>query len=369
MDIGFEQRPEHADLGGGQAAPTCEYERDRHANGLPGPACTETRRPVGFRPFRSGNPQDMRRPIWQGTMSFGLVTVPVALYPATQSHTVQFHQLERGTSDRIRYRRVNERTGREVDQQDIVKGHEFDDGDYAVVEPEELDDIAPGRSRSLEIQTFVALHEIDPTYFNRSYWLAPGNPDYAHAYHLLVRAMAETDRAGIGEFVMRGREYLTAIRADKGVLALHTLFFADEIRDPAKEFDLPKADQPRGRELAMAKELIESMSGPWHPEEYQDAYQKRVRALLADKRAGRVTEPEAEPAAPTTVVDLTEALRNSLRRGTKNQAADDIDALSKADLMKLARELDIPGRSTMTRDELRQAVRKARAGHPTRKAS
>jgi DNA end-binding protein Ku len=285
-------------------------------------------------------------------MSFGLVMVPVALYPATKSHTVTFHQLERGTADRIRNRRVNERTGKEVDQQDIVKGRDYDDGDYVVVEQEELDDIAPGRSRSLEIQTFVALNEIDPIYFNKSYWLAPANKDYAHAYYLLVQAMAQADRAGISEFVMRGRQYLTAVRADRGLLALHTLYFADEIRDLTKELDLPKADKPRGKELSMAIELIESMSGKWRPEDYKDTYRDRVQALLKDKRAGRGTQPQAEPAEPTTVVDLTEALRNSIRKRG-------VDDLSKADLTRLARRLKINGRSTMSRSELEQAVRKA----------
>lgn len=313
-------------------------------------------------------------------MSFGLVMVPVALYPATEDHTIRFHQLERGTTDRIRYRRVNERTGEEVDQQDIVKGHEFDDGDYAVIEPEELADIAPGRSRSLEIMTFVSLAEIDPIHFNRTYWLAPAKDDYAHAYHLLVRALAETDRAGISEFVMRGRQYLTAVRADKGLLALHTLYFADEIRDPATELDVPEADKPRGKELAMAKELIDSMAGRWRPADYQDTYQKRVRALVRDKHAGRETEAEAAPAEPTQVVDLTTALRDSLRRGRTTKKDDkakkggkakaDAAEPSKADLMKLARKLDIPGRSTMSRAQLRRAVRTAqRQDEPTRTAS
>jgi DNA end-binding protein Ku len=313
-------------------------------------------------------------------MSFGLVTVPVALYPATESHTIRFHQLERGTGDRIRNRRVNERTGREVDREDIVKGHEFDDGDYAVVEQEELDDIAPGRSRSLEIQTFVDLDEIDPIFFNRTYWLAPANPDYAHAYHLLVSAMAATNRAGISEFVMRGRQYLTAVRADKGLLALHTLYFADEIRDPRTELDVPKADKPRGAELSMAKELIDSMAGPWHPDDFKDTYQKRVKALIKDKRAGRTTEPAAEPAEPTTVVDLTEALRDSLRKksaakgkptdkGKATEKDDDLGELSKEDLTKLARKLGVSGRSTMSRAELQRAVRKAQRNRSDRKAS
>jgi DNA end-binding protein Ku len=192
--------------------------------------------------------------------------------------------------------------------------------------------------------------------------------------------MAATNRAGISEFVMRGRQYLTAVRADKGLLALHTLYFADEIRDPRKELDVPKADKPRGAELSMAKELIDSMAGPWHPDDFKDTYQKRVKALIKDKRAGRTTEPAAEPAEPTTVVDLTEALRDSLRKksaakgkptdkGKATEKDDDLGELSKADLTKLARKLGVSGRSTMSRAELQRAVRKAQRNRTDRKAS
>jgi DNA end-binding protein Ku len=339
----------------------------------------------------------MARPIWSGTISFGLVTVPVGLYSATEDHNVHFHQLERGTDDRIRYRRVNERTGEEVDRADIVKGREVNDG-YVVVDQEELDEIAPGRSRSIEIETFVSMSEIDPIYFNRAYWLAPTNADYGHAYHLLVRAMAETDRVGIAEFVMRGRQYLTAVHADNGLLALHTLYFADEIRDPAKEIPkLPKAGKSRETELAMAVDLIGTMSGPWQPADYHNTYQEQVRKLIADKRAGREITVADEPAEPTKVLDLTEALRRSMekrsaeksgpeksttakgstakrarksdtkstpaaRKSDTKSGKDDLADASKADLLRLARELDVAGRSGMSRDELAKAVRQARTG-------
>jgi DNA end-binding protein Ku len=147
----------------------------------------------------------MARPIWSGSITFGLVTVPVAMYSATQDHTVAFRQLERGTSDRVRNRRVNERTGDEVDYRDIVKGYETDEDEYVTVEPDELAEIAPGRSQDIEIDTFVELGEIDPVFFDRTYWLAPADGGHAHSYHLLRRALARTDRVGIALFVMRGR--------------------------------------------------------------------------------------------------------------------------------------------------------------------
>ncbi|MDQ3825233.1 MAG: Ku protein, partial [Actinomycetota bacterium] len=168
----------------------------------------------------------MARAIWSGSINFGLVSIPVGLYSATDDHTIHFHQFQRGTADRIRYQRINERTGKEVDYADIVKGAEVGGGDYVIVEPEELDAIAPGRSRTIDITSFVDLDEIDPVHFQKTYWLAPASEEYTRPYALLLEAMARTNRAGIATFVMRGKEYLTAIRPDDGVLALQTLFFA-----------------------------------------------------------------------------------------------------------------------------------------------
>ena len=207
----------------------------------------------------------MARAIWTGYISFGLVSVPVGLYSATQEHELDFHQFQRGTSDRIRYKRVNERTGREVDFEKIVKGHEVGDGEYVMVEPDELDDIAPGRSRSLEITTFVDLADVDPIHFQKSYYLAPSDEENTSSYALLREALDTTNRAGIARFVMRGKEYLAAIRADtRGstrVMVVETMFFADEIRDPAKELgSLPRKATNR-KQLQMAVDVVEAMSG------------------------------------------------------------------------------------------------------------
>ena len=304
----------------------------------------------------------MARAIWSGSINFGLVSIPVGLFSATEDHTVHFHQLQRGTADRIRYRRINERTGNEVDYGDIVKGRDVGGGDYVIVEPEELEAIAPGRSRSIDITSFVDLAEIDPVYFQKTYWLAPDGEQYARPYALLLEAMTRTNRAGIATFVMRGKEYLTAIRADGDVLALHTLFFADEIRNPVDQLDtLPERIAAGGKELDMAITLVESMSGPWQPQDYRDTYTERVEQLIDDKRRGHEIVTAAEPPEATEVPDLLEALRRSISsaRGDRPRREPDLPDLSeasKADLADMARDLDIKGRSTMNRDELEKAV-------------
>src|SRR5215217_7194714 len=254
----------------------------------------------------------MARAIWSGYINFGLVTVPVGMYSATQEHEIDFHQFQKGTSDRIRYKRVNEGTGREVPFDKIVKGHDVGGGEYVIVEPDELDEIAPGKSRSLEIDTFVDLDEIDPMHFQKSYYLGPSDAENASSYALLRDALAKTNRAGIAKFVMRGKEYLATIRADGNVLVLETMFFADEIRDPDKEVgDLPNKSSG-GKQLSMAVDLIEAMSGEWKPSEYEDTYTERVKELVETKRKGKeVVFTEEEPEA-TTPTDLVAALRASV---------------------------------------------------------
>lgn len=319
----------------------------------------------------------MARPVWQGAINFGLVTVPVEMYGATEDHTISFRQFERGTADRIRYKRINERTGKEVAYSDIVKGAEIGGGEYVIIEPEELDAIAPGRSRTIDISAFVDLDEIDPIHFQRTYWLAPTKQEYGKPYGLLLQAMRKTNRAGIATMVMRGKEYLTALRAGgDDLLVLNTLLFAEDIRDPAKELkSMPEVLPARGRELDMAITLIDSMSEPWVPETYHDTYTERVEQLIEDKREGRTVTPADEPNEPTKVVDLFEALAASVEGRRKNRGAEekpeeDLTNLSKAELDKLARDLDIKGRSKMTRDELRKAVTAAKgAGSRPRRAS
>ncbi|MFD9367874.1 Ku protein [Streptomyces sp. NPDC060020] len=324
----------------------------------------------------------MARPVWAGNLSFGLVSLPVGLYTATDSHTIHFHQLQRGTADRIRNRRVNERTGDEVDLTDIVKGYDAGE-EYVLVEPEELDEIAPGRSRSLEIAGFVDLTEVDPIFFDKTYYLGPRGAEYAKVYSLLEQALAKTGKAGIATFVMRQHEYLVALKAENGILTLHTLHWADEIRDPHKEIDnLPGKAKASDKELTMAEQLIEARTMTWDPEQFHDTFQEKVAAMIEAKQAGETVE-KAEPASePTGVVDLMEALRASVERAGSPKATggkatasgkaaekrpgakkrirsapkEDLSGLSKADLYQKAAAADIPGRSHMTRDDLVKAL-------------
>jgi DNA end-binding protein Ku len=284
----------------------------------------------------------MARSIWRGVVSFGLVSVPVAMYPATREHEVPFHQFEKGTGDRIRYQRVNERTGEEVEYGDIVKGADTGDGRYVMLEPEELDEVAPGQSRSLEIHQFVDLAEIDPIYFQKTYYLGPGSEETMKPYVLLRDSLADADRAAIGTLVMRGKEYLTAIRAEGRLLVLETMFFADEVRDPKDVVDpMPGRTRPRPQEVRMAEQLIESMTAPWHPEDFRDAFAGRVRDLIAAKAAGdEITEAEPAPDA-TGNKDLMEALRRSVeeirsRKSTAGKRAASKNTASKRAARKTA---------------------------------
>lgn len=319
----------------------------------------------------------MARPIWNGAINFGLVTVPVELYGATEDHTISFRQFERGTSDRIRYKRVNERTGKEVAYSDIVKGAEIGGGDYVIIEPDELDAIAPGRSRTIDISAFVDMDDIDPIHYQKTYWLAPAKEEYGRAYSLLLQAMRKANKAGVATFVMRGKEYLTVVRPGDQLLILTTMLFAEDLRDPAKELkSLPEITPARGKELDMAISLIDSMSEEWKPEEYHDTYTQRVEQLIEDKKEGREIVSEEAPSEPTKVVDLFDALSKSVesrkkRREESPEPAEDLSSLAKAELDKLARDLDVKGRSKMTRDELEEAVKSAKGtgGSKKRRAS
>jgi len=263
----------------------------------------------------------MARPIWTGAITFGLVSVPVAMYSATHEHEVSFHQFEKDTADRIRYRRGNERTGKEGGYDDIVKGADGGDGPYGMLDADELDSVAPGRSRSLQIDRFVDLDDIDPIYYQKTYYLGPAG-DNAKVFGLLRDAMTDANRAAIGTLVMRGKQYLTAIRAEGDLLVLQTMFFADEVRDPKEEIEgLPRRGGAKKNELSMAQQLIDSMAGPWRPADFRDTYTDRINALIEEKRAGKevtVAEPAPEP---TNVTDLFEVLRRSVENAQKRRSS------------------------------------------------
>jgi DNA end-binding protein Ku len=255
----------------------------------------------------------MARAIWSGVLSFGLVSIPVEIYSATEAHEPTFHQFEKGTNDRIRYQRVNERTGKEVDYADIAKGAEVGRGRYVMIEQDELDSVAPGRSKSMDVKTFVNLDDIDPIHFAKTYYLGPKGAETKKTYALLREALASTARAAIVSFVMRSKEYLAAIRADGNVLVLETMFFADEIRVAKDEIsDLPGKVKLSSQELKMARQLIDSMSGEWKPSAYRDTYTDRVNELIKAKKNDTEYEPAEQAPPATEAVDLMEALRQSV---------------------------------------------------------
>ncbi|MFC9294136.1 Ku protein [Streptomyces sp. NPDC057011] len=327
----------------------------------------------------------MARPVWAGVLSFGLVSLPVGIYAATDSHTIRFHQLQRGTADRIRNKRVNERTGREVDLSDIVKG--FDTGEeYVLVEPAELDEIAPGRSRTIEIAGFVDLDEVDPIFFDKTYYLAPRGKGFDKVYSLLEQALDQAGKAGIATFVMRQHEYLVAVKAENGLLTCHTLHWADEIRDPRGEIDsLPGRTKASANELKMARQLIEALTMKWDPGRFHDTFQEKVAALIEAKKAGESVEKAEPPAKATGAVDLMDALRASVERArspkdTREKAGTSagrpgkpaakkragtskgapLRSLTKAELYRKATAAGVPGRSSMTHDELADALASGR---------
>jgi DNA end-binding protein Ku len=276
----------------------------------------------------------MARTIWKGSLNFGLVNVPVGLYPATQDKAIHFNQFEAGTSDRVRYKKVNERTGDEVANGNIVKGFDLGGGEYVMVSDDELESAEPERSRLVEITDFVDLASIDPVYFRTTYYLAPEGEAAGKAYALLRQVMRNTDKVAIGTLVMRNKEYPVAIRPDDEVLKLETMYFADEVRSPSKELpDLPTSVDLSEREISMAQLLLESMQADWDPQRYHDTHRQKVEALIDEKRQGNeiVANVDATPAA-TPVVDLMAALSASVKSAQSGR----ISAIRPAEVTKAA---------------------------------
>lgn len=301
----------------------------------------------------------MARAIHSAAISFGLVTVPVQLYTATSSHRISFHQLQRGTGERIRQKRVAEGSGEEVEYGDIVKGHEVGDGRWITVEREELEAVEPGGKRTIEITDFVDIDEVDPIAWDRTYYLGPQEDVGADKpYTLLREALRSTRRIGIATLVMRGRQHLCCIRPLGDLLALETMWFADEVRDPGVVGHLPDDVEVTDRELGMAEQLIESLTTTWDHEQYRDTYTDRVMALVEAKAEGEeVVVPEGRE--PADVTDLMEALRRSVEqttRGRQPAAAEPLEDLTKDELYDRAAAADVEGRSSMTKAELVEAL-------------
>jgi DNA end-binding protein Ku len=255
----------------------------------------------------------MARAIWSGAISFGLVNVPVKLFSATQPKTVRFHQLAAGTGARIKQKRVDPTTGEEVPYEEIVKGYEITPDRYVLITQEELDALDPKATRTIDIEEFVDLTEIDPIYYDHSYYLAP-TAGGAKAYRLLLDAMRESGKVGIGRFVLRTKQQLCALRPTGDVLTLSTMLFGDEVLPPDRIDELDSLGEVEAgeRELKMAEQLIETLSAKFDPERFKDEYRERVLDLIERKAAGEqiAVQPVAEE--PAAAPDLMAALEASL---------------------------------------------------------
>jgi DNA end-binding protein Ku len=252
------------------------------------------------------------RSIWRGAISFGLVNVPVKLYSAVSKKNVQFNQLHDKDSSRIRMKRFCAEEDTEVPYEEIVKGYEISPGQYVVITPEELEALDPKKTRTIDIEEFVDLDEIDPLFYEHPYYLAP-DTGATKPYKLLLAALKETNKVAIARVVIRSKEYLTAIRPAGDVLTMETMLFADELIDPSEIDELPDEDvSATEREVEMAQQLIESLASAFEPEKYRDEYRDRVLDLIERKAEGQEIAVTVEPEAPTAVPDLMAALEASL---------------------------------------------------------
>jgi DNA end-binding protein Ku len=255
----------------------------------------------------------MARAIWSGAISFGLVNVPIKLYSATAAKAVRFHQLHDKDGVRIQQKRVCPADGEEVPYEHIVKGFEIAPDRYVMVTQEELDALDPRRTKTIDIEEFVELAEIDPVYYDNAYHVAPGTGG-AKGYRLLLSAMEEAGKVAIGRFVLRTRQQLCALRPAGGVLMLSTMLYGDEVNASERLDELEALDdvEANAREVAMAGQLIESLSAPFEPAKYHDEYREQVLELIERKAAGEeiAVQPAAE--APAAVPDLMAALEASV---------------------------------------------------------
>ncbi len=252
------------------------------------------------------------RTIWNGSINFGLVNIPIGLAVAQQRRDVAFRTLHRECGTPIKQKRYCPKHERDVEADELVKGWEFSKGQYVIVEDEDLEAVALQRSQSIDIVRFVPVQEVDPIYFDRTYYLAPASAvAQRRPYALLLEAMKRTGLGAVGKFVLWGKENLSLIRPLGDSLALETLYFAEDVRSRAEIEEAVQETEPNDAELSMAVQLVESLAGPYEPDAFTNEYRRELRAVLEAKLAGEeVTRPE--PVAPTPVVDLMEALKKSV---------------------------------------------------------
>jgi DNA end-binding protein Ku len=302
----------------------------------------------------------MPRAIWSGSISFGLVTVPVRMYSAIEEHTLHFNYVHEPDGSRIGYEKLCKAEEKAVPDDEIVKAFEYEKGEWVYMTDEDFQAAAAENHRTIDIRTFVPFEDIDPILFERTYYLAP-QEDGAKVYALLVRAMERSGLAAVAKWVMRDRQNLGLLRIREGVITLERMYFADEIR-PVDEL-APGRSNVDEKELALAEQLIEQYTGEFDPSQYRDTYRDALCEIIKAKRRGEEVhaEREPEPEAPT---DLMAALRASVdaarQRGSRVADGDgEYEALSKEELYELAKKADIPGRSDMSKKELVEALKAA----------
>jgi DNA end-binding protein Ku len=275
----------------------------------------------------------MPRAMWKGAISFGLVTIPVAVYPATEEKTLRFNQLHDEDGGRVRYKRVCEKDGEEVTFEHIVKGYEVEKDRYVVLTDDDFDAVPVASSRAIDIVQFVEIDEIDPVLFKKSYYLVPEETG-AKAYALLREAMREDDRVGIAKVSFRDKEHIAALRFKDDAFVLETMFWPDEIRQ-ADFGGVDVTTDVRDNELTMARQLIDSLTSEWAPEQFSDAYRDALLQIVEAKLNGQEIEVvEPEPAA--TVVDLMEALKASVAAAKKGGDEEEKPAAKKSAAKKKA---------------------------------
>ena len=262
------------------------------------------------------------RSIWKGAISFGLVTIPVKLYSATEQKDVTFHQVRRSDGSRIKYKRVAAADGEEVAYGDIAKGYELPSGETVVLTDDDFKDLPLTTSKAIDVLTFVPLEEVDPIYFEKSYYLEPEKTG-AKPYVLLRQALEESGKVAIVKVALRSRESLATLRVRDGVFVLETMLWPDEVRTPDFGF-LDEDIEVRPQELAMAGSLIETLAGDFDPSQYSDSYRDALQAVIDAKVEGReVVQPEEAQPSTGTVVDLMAALRASVEAAKKGSAAEE----------------------------------------------
>jgi DNA end-binding protein Ku len=264
----------------------------------------------------------MARAIWKGSISFGLVNIPIALYPATRREELKFRLLRKSDLSPVSYRRVTEKDGKEVPWDQIVKGYEYEKGKYVVLKDEDFERVDLEATQTVDIQDFVHQEEIDPIFFYKPYYLEPQKGG-DKAYVLLRDALKDSGKVGIAKVVIKTREYLAGVKPEDGVLVLELMHFADELADPGK-LHIPKKIEVGKREMNMAKSLIDSMSSKWNPDKYKDDYREALMEVIEEKVEAGGKEIEEKPKKapkPTKVIDLVSVLQKSLERtGAKKTA-------------------------------------------------